>query len=187
MKQAFSGGITPHYLGKLIGTANPTEASYKIPELSTITSFSSLKKEKTRKPCAFKYYKYLLGWICKVLKWVIPLGAVLGAGRNHISCLPSCPMAALPCSFQMEPPWGRVSVHSTEEHVHGALHVDVQGGALPPKPAAGFSVSSDCSEFMAKTVGLEGSDLPLWNILQKMWVRGTHTHQHPLPYHRKAA
>lgn len=57
-------------------------------------------------------------------------------------------------------------MHSIDEH--GTLHVDVQGGSLPPKPAAGFSVSSDSCKFMSKTVGLEDSDLPVWNILQKM-------------------
>lgn len=41
MKEAFSGGIIPHYLGKLIGTANPTEVS---------TRYLSLKKEKTESP-----------------------------------------------------------------------------------------------------------------------------------------
>lgn len=46
--------------------------------------------------------------------------------------------------------------------------MDVQGGNSPPRPAADFSVSSDSCEFMSKTVGLEDSDLTVWNILPKM-------------------
>lgn len=75
-----------------------------------------------------------------------------------------------------------------EEHVHGALYVDVQGGSLPPKPAANFSVSSDSCEFMWKTVGLEGRGtgrerFACMENIQKMGVRGTGTHQHLLSYH----
>lgn len=81
------------------------------------------------------------------------------------------PHATLPfchAAFGLNAPWGRLAVHSIEEHVHGALYVDVQGGSLPPKPAANFSVSSDSCEFMWKTVGLEGSGLHVWNV-SKRW------------------
>lgn len=70
--------------------------------------------------------------------------------------------------LDLNAPGRRVTVDSIEEHVHGVLYVDVQGGSLPPKPAANFSVSSDSCEFMWMTVGLQGSGLPAWNM-HKRW------------------
>lgn len=63
-------------------------------------------------------------------------------------------------------------MHSTEEHVHGVLYVDVQGGRLWPKPAENVSVSPDSCEFVWKTVGLEGSSLAIWNIYKRWESEG---------------
>lgn len=56
MKPAFSGGIIPHYLGKLIGSANPTEASTSSADTRYLSCpqqphFLVLKREKETGLC----------------------------------------------------------------------------------------------------------------------------------------
>lgn len=89
-------------------------------------------------------------------------------------------------------------------HVAFRLNLLGAGSLCTVLRSTSWSIACGCSgrEFTTKTScrllcvirflwihvqdsGLEDSDLPVWNILQKMWVRGTQTHQHPLSYHIK--
>lgn len=134
---------------------------HKIPELSWIASFAGLKEKKER--LVLFLGMNLLGCVICWSKWF--------AEANHSTlCINECwqeshtvsPRAALPIcfvAFSIGTAWSRDTARGSEEHLYRVLHVDVLGGRLPPRPAAGCCMPLCSCKCLLKMRGMEGSSL----------------------------